>query len=106
MPPLDTPNGRRAWSFAAIMGACFVFTTFAAVAVWRVSGDLAYSFYLGLAAHLQLFIALGAFSFTLGRRMQIEATRDGVKLNDAAQGAQQATDAAQAATDELKETAQ
>ena len=82
IPPIMSPDGRRAWAFAAIMGSCFVFTMFAAVGVWLVSGNAFYSLILALAAHLQLLVGLSAFGFVLGRRMQIEVDKDGAKIND------------------------
>lgn len=82
IPGIHTPDGRRAWSFLVILGSCFVFTVFAAVGVWLVSSNARYSLILALAAHVQLLIGLGAFSFTLGRRMSVEANRDGIKIKD------------------------
>lgn len=76
------PDGRRAWAFAAICGGCVVFTGFAAVGVWLVSGNEHYTLILALAAHLQIFVGMTALGWTLGRRLQFEATKDGAKLND------------------------
>lgn len=77
-----TPDGRRAWAFAAICGGCAVFTLFAAVGVWLVSSNQLYTLILALAAHLQIVIGMTALAWTLGRRMTIEVTRDGAKLQD------------------------
>lgn len=77
-----TPDGRRAVAFLAILGGCVVFTLFAAVAVWLVSGNALYTLILGLAAHLQLLIGMSAFGFVLGRRMQLEVDKDGAKISD------------------------
>lgn len=77
-----TPDGRRAWAFAAICGGCVVFTGFAAVGVWLVSGNALYTLILALAAHLQIVIGMTALGWTLGRRMTVEATKDGAKLSD------------------------
>lgn len=82
LPSIMTPDGRRAVSFLAILGGCVVFTLFAAVAVWLVSGNALYTLILGLAAHLQLLIGMSAFGFVLGRRMSVEATKDGAKFSD------------------------
>jgi hypothetical protein len=106
LPPLTNAEGRRAWAFVAIWVGCMVFTGFAAVAVYLVSGNARYSLVLGLAAHVQLFVGLGAFAFVLGRRMRFSGSKSGLTIDDsaeaAAEGAQIATDAAQAATEELK----
>jgi hypothetical protein len=79
-----SPDGRRAWSFAAIVGGCVVFTLFAAVGVWLLSGNALYTLILALAAHLQLLVGMTALGFVLGRRMTVEATRDGAKISDGA----------------------
>lgn len=82
IPTIMTSDGRRAWAFVAIWIGCVVFTVFAAVAVWLVSKNELYTLILGLAAHLQLFVGMGAFSFVLGRRMAVEADREGFKYSD------------------------
>lgn len=82
IPTIMTPNGRRAWAFVAIWIGCVVFTAFAAVAVWLVSKNELYTLILGLAAHVQLFVGMGAFSFVLGRRMEVETNREGFKYSD------------------------
>ena len=85
LPSLLTADHRRAWAFAAILGGCIVFTGFAAVGVWLVSGNAYYSLILALAAHLQLLIGMSAFGFVLGRRMSVEANKGGFGIKDAAE---------------------
>lgn len=82
IPPLDTHAGRRALAFLAILGGCVVMTLFAAVGVWLVSGNALYSLYLALAAHAQILVGMTALGWAMGRRVNVEATKDGVKLND------------------------
>lgn len=77
-----SPDGRRAWAFAAICGGSVVFTVFAAVGVWLVSGNELYTLILALAAHLQVFVGMTALGWTLGRRLQLDVNRDGAKIND------------------------
>lgn len=77
-----SPDGRRAWAFAAICGGCAVFTGFAAVGVWLVSRNETYTFYLALAAHGQVFVGMTALGWAMGRRLQAEAGQGGVKIND------------------------
>lgn len=85
LPSMNDSDGRRFWAFVVILGACFVFTAFAAVGVWLVSGNAYYSLILALAAHLQLFVGMGAFSFVLGRRLRVEGGRTGFKYADDAE---------------------
>lgn len=82
MQHIFTPDGRRALAFFAILGGCIVMSVFAAVAVWLVSGNALYSLVLGLAAHLQILVGMTALGWQLGRRLQIEAGRDGAKISD------------------------
>lgn len=77
-----SPDGRRAWSFLALCGAAMVFTVLAAFAVWNLKSHADYSFWLGLAAHGQVFMVLGALGWLLGRRMLASATRDGLTVDD------------------------
>ncbi len=86
-----SPDGRRAWAFAAICGGCAVFTGFAAVGVWLVSGNQTYTFYLALAAHGQVFVGMTALGWAMGRRLQAEAGQGGVKINDQEQPSATAT---------------
>lgn len=79
---LYTPDGRRAAAFGALLGGCAVMTVFAAVGVWLVSGNAKYSFYLALAAHVQVLIGLTAFSAQLIKRT-IKAGKDGIEITDA-----------------------
>lgn len=81
MIDIGTPEGRRAGAFAAILGGCITMTVFAAVGVYIVSGNARYSFYLALAAHLQVLIGLTAFSAQLIKRT-IRAGRDGFEIRD------------------------
>ena len=82
LPPIMSPAGRMAWAFMALVGAGMVFTVFAAFAVWQLRGSGWFTFWLGLAAHVQVFMVLGALGWVLGRRMATELTRDGVNFDD------------------------
>lgn len=82
VPSILDAEGRRYWAFLVILGGCFIFTIFAAIGVWLVSGNATYSLYLALAAHAQLFVGMGTFSFVLGRRMRFKGGRDGVEFDD------------------------
>jgi hypothetical protein len=78
---LLTPDGRRAAAFGAILGECVIFTVFAAVEVYLVSGNAEYSFYLALAAHVQIMLGLTGFIALFVKRT-IRAGRDGVEISD------------------------
>lgn len=81
LPDITTHDGRRAWAFAAIVGGCVVFTIFAAVGVWLVSGHAEYAFYLALAAHAQIIVGMTALAALFVKRT-IKAGRDGVEISD------------------------
>ena len=83
-PSILTPDGRRAWAFMAILGGCGVFTLFAAVGVWLVSGNATYSFYLALAAHAQILVGMTALAAQFVKRT-LKAGRDGIEISDNAE---------------------
>ncbi len=78
---VNTPDGRRSWAFAAIMGGCVVFTIFAAVGVYLVRGDVQLSFYLALAAHAQILVGMTALAAQFVKRT-IKAGKDGIEISD------------------------
>jgi hypothetical protein len=80
-PSIMSHDGRRAWAFAALICACGIFTAFASIGVYLVSENLKYSFYLALAAHAQLFVALGGIVALLVRR-SVKITRSGAEFAD------------------------
>lgn len=83
LPGIRTDADRKAWSFLAVLGGCFCMTAFAAVAVYLVSGNITYSFWLGMAAHAQIALGLGVFGAQFVRR-SIKAGRDGIEITDTA----------------------
>ncbi len=99
---LGTSEGRKASAFAALLGACIIFTIFAAVGVYLVSGIAKYSYYLALAAHAQIMIGLTAFTALFVRRT-IKIGRDGVDFSNAADSAEKVADAAVEKAEEIKE---
>ena len=78
---LFTPDGRRAAAFAALLGGTITMTLFAAVGVYLVSGNAAYSFYLALAAHAQIILGLTGFTALFVKR-SIKAGKDGIEITD------------------------
>ena len=82
LPPVDTHDGRRAFAFFAILGGCVVMTLFAAVGVYLVSGDVRLSFWLAIAAHVQILVGMTAMGWAMGRRLQIDVSKDGAKIDD------------------------
>ena len=82
LPPIETHEGRRAFAFFAILGGCITMTLFAAVGVYLVSGDVKLSFWLAIAAHVQILVGMTALGWAMGRRMLAEVSKDGVKIND------------------------
>lgn len=65
----------------AVWAGCVVMTAFAAVAVYSVYGNVRYSFWLGIAAHVQIFVGLASFSALYIKRT-IKAGKDGVEISD------------------------
>jgi hypothetical protein len=81
LPSIETADGRRAFAFLAIVGGCVVFTLFAAVGVYLVSGHAKFAFYLALAAHGEVLIGMTALSALLVKRT-IKAGKDGIEISD------------------------
>ena len=78
---LETPDGRRAAAFAAILGGCVVMTLFAAVGVYLVRGDTSLSFWLAIAAHVQILVGMTGLIALFVKR-SIRMNRDGVEISD------------------------
>lgn len=105
LPSLLTTDGRKAWSFIALMGASGIFTLMASWAYWHVRKDVDSTFYLGLAAHMQLFAVIAVFGAQFVRRI-IKAGKDGIEISDsldAPAAAQKVADEAQNAADTIKD---
>jgi len=77
----QTPDSRRAWAFLALLGGCVVMTVFAAFGVYIVRKDSVFSFWLAIAAHVQILIGMTGFGALLYKRT-IKAGRDGVEISD------------------------
>jgi hypothetical protein len=78
---LNTPDGRRAAAFGAILGCCIVMTIFAAVGVYLVRGNAGLSFWLALAAHAQIMVGITGFIALFVKR-SIHVGKDGVSVDD------------------------
>jgi hypothetical protein len=81
LPPILTQDGRRAWAFLALLGGSIVMTVFAAVGVYIVRKDSGLSFWLAMAAHVQIIVGMTGFGALLYKRT-IKAGRDGVEISD------------------------
>ena len=82
LPDIMTPDGRRAWAFAAITGGAMVFSAFIWIALYMVRDHAGFVFYLALAAHAQVLVGMTALGWALGRRLQLSGGKDGVTIND------------------------
>jgi hypothetical protein len=81
LPPILTPDGRRAWAFLALLGGSIVMTVFAAIGVYIVRNDSGLSFWLAIAAHVQIMLGLTGFTALFVKRT-IKAGKDGVEIED------------------------
>ena len=81
-PDISTHDGRRALAFLAVMGGAMVFTVFAAVGLYLLRHHPDFTFYLALCAHAQVLVGMTALGWQMGRRLNVNAGRDGVSLND------------------------
>lgn len=81
-PDISTHDGRRGLAFLAVMGGAMVFTVFAAVGLYLLRDHPDFTFYLALAAHVQVLVGMTALGWQMGRRINVNAGRDGVTIND------------------------
>jgi hypothetical protein len=77
-----TPDGRRAAAFLAILGGCMVQTLYLFIVTLWLRGHPDYLFYLALAGDILLLIGMTALGWAMGRRLNVNASRDGVTIND------------------------
>lgn len=80
---LYTPDGRRAWAFLSMLLGCGIMTAFAAAAMYLVRADSQYTFWLGMAAHVQVLVALAGFTAMFIKR-DLDISKDGIKIKDKA----------------------
>jgi len=81
-PDIATEAGRRAWAFLAVMGGAMVFTAINIWILWMLRNHEGFLFYLGLAGHIQILVGMTALGWAMGRRLNVNAGRDGVTIND------------------------
>jgi hypothetical protein len=86
IPDIMTPDGRRAAAFFAILGGCMVQTVHQGALTWLLRTHAEYLLYLALGNLVLLLVGFTALGWQMGRRMSINAGRDGVTLNDAHEG--------------------
>jgi membrane protein implicated in regulation of membrane protease activity len=84
LPSLLEAEGRKAWALLALIGGAQVFTLFAAFAAYQVRNSPGLSFWMGLAAHAQVFVVLAALAWLLGVRRTVKISKDGAELEDKA----------------------
>ncbi|MES2783008.1 MAG: hypothetical protein V4657_09445 [Pseudomonadota bacterium] len=78
---LRDPEGRKAAAFIIMFGGAIVMTGYAVAVLIMVRANLLHTFWLGIAAHVQLFALLAGFiGFNI--RRTIKAGRDGVEYDD------------------------
>lgn len=81
LPSIETPEGRRGWAFVALVGGAMTFTVFAGYGVVSLRRYPAFTFWLALAAHAQVALALTAIAALLVRR-NIKINRNGFEASD------------------------
>ena len=82
LPDFATHDGRRAWSFLAIVGGCVVFTVLIFISLWLLHNHPGFVFWLAVLAHAQVLVGMTALGWAMGRRVVFSGSRDGVSLDD------------------------
>lgn len=101
-PPLASADGRRAWALLALVGGSAVMTLVVVWSIWLIRDQAGFVFWLALAAHLHILLALTGLSALLVKR-SIYVSRDRIEINDAARAADQVAEAAETEADRIKE---
>lgn len=81
-PPIDTHDGRRAWAFLAISGGAMAFSLFIWISLYMLRAHPGFVFWLAIAAHAQVLVGMTALGWAMGRRIQLEGSKNGIKIND------------------------
>jgi hypothetical protein len=81
LPPITTPDGRRAWAFAAIVGGAIVMTIFAGYGVYLVRESKGMILWLALAAHGQIVICLTGLIALFVKR-SVKVSKDSIEISD------------------------
>jgi hypothetical protein len=78
---LRDTEGRKAAAFVVMFGGAVIMTTYTVVVLILVRAHILQVFWLGIAAHVQLFAIIAGFiGFNI--RRTIKAGRDGVEYDD------------------------
>lgn len=85
LPDINTSGGRTAWAFLAVMGGAMVFTAINIWILWMLREHAGFLFYLGIAGHIQILVGMTALGWVMGRRLNVNASKDGVTINDSQQ---------------------
>ena len=78
-------DGRRAGAFLVVLGGAIVMTLYASAVLFLVAGNARYAFWLGMAAHAHIMVALTAFA-ALWVKRSIKAGKDGIEISDETEG--------------------
>ena len=81
LPSLLTPEGRRAYAFAAILGGSMMMTIFAWVVLYIVRDSKGLAFWMGMAAMAIIFTCITGLIAMFVKRT-VEVSRGGIKVTD------------------------
>ena len=82
---LLSPDGRRAGAFLVVLGGAIVMTLYAGAVLYMVRGNVERAFWLGMAAHAHIMVALTAFA-ALWVKRSIKAGKGGIEISDETEG--------------------
>ena len=81
-PDITTHDGRRAFSFLAILGGCMANSLYICVVTYLLRDHAEYLFWLAQAANGLLLVGMTALGWAMGRRVQLRGGTDGVSIDD------------------------
>lgn len=74
-------NERKNIALWMMFGGAVVFTAYAVAALWLVSANLSYVFWLGVIAHVQIFSIMAGYIAQLVKR-RITVSKEGMSITD------------------------
>jgi hypothetical protein len=81
LPDINTPDGRRAWAFIALVGDAMVSTAFLIVYTVMLRDKAGFVFWLAMCAELNAVISLTGLSALLVKR-SYKVSRDSLEISD------------------------
>lgn len=82
VPAISSHDWRRGFAFIGVWGGCVCTFAYICVLTYLLRDDAEAIFKLAVLANVHLFLGMLALGWFGGRRLQFQASRDGLNWND------------------------